>query len=109
MPLRIIVSSLNSPLHRFALFLHDIINSNIPVSEYKVVNSFKLYNKLSGLKLDDAYILLSLDVVSLFTNIPIEIAIDSVNKKWPHIEKQTKIPKDEFFFALTFVSSSTFF
>jgi len=44
----------------------------------------------------------------LFTNVPVELAINSINKRWEHIERHTKIVKSEFI-AIEFVLSSTYF
>jgi len=53
--------------------------------------------------------LISLDVTSLFTNVPHDFALDSVSKRWPLIENNTKISKNEFIRAIKFVFSSTYF
>jgi len=78
---RIIVSSLNSPLYNLATFLHKILIKNIPVSDSHLNNSFDLVQKLKDIQVDDDYILISLDVVSLFTNIPIDLVIESMSKR----------------------------
>lgn len=80
-PLRIIVSTVNSPLHRISCYLHKLINDNIPTSLFFIKDSFHLFNILSGLKLDNNYIMCSLDVVSLFTNVPIELALRAVESR----------------------------
>jgi len=69
-PLRIIVSSINSTLHPLALFLHKIINNNINNHYSDVKNSQDLVKKLKNIDLTTNIKLASLDVVSLFTNIP---------------------------------------
>jgi len=48
-------------------------------------------------------------VISLFTNVPLDLAIDSINKRWTYVQHNTKIPKNEFLSAITFVLSSTHF
>jgi len=48
-------------------------------------------------------------VVSLFTNVPLNLALDSINRRWKHIECTTKIEKNEFLRAIEFVLSSTYF
>jgi len=48
-------------------------------------------------------------VVSLFTNVPIDLALEIIKEKWPHIEAHTNLPQKEFFLALKFVLESTFF
>lgn len=52
---------------------------------------------------------MSLDVVSLFTNVPVELAVIGVKRRWKFISKKTNIPRDEFVLALSFVLNSTFF
>jgi len=52
---------------------------------------------------------LSLNVTSLFTNIPLDLAIDGISKKCIHIQHYTKIPKHEFILALNFILTSIFF
>jgi len=47
--------------------------------------------------------------MSLFTNVPIELAINSINKRWEYIERHTKIPKTDFIAAIEFVIGSTYF
>jgi len=53
--------------------------------------------------------LISLDVVSLFTNIPQDLAINSIIKRWALIKLKTNIPKDEFLEAIKLILSSTYF
>jgi len=65
-PLRIIISSINSPLYSLAAFLHDILYKNLPFPNSHIENSFALIKKLNNMFLDDYYDLISLDVVSLF-------------------------------------------
>ncbi|KAG5345406.1 DHGL dehydrogenase, partial [Acromyrmex heyeri] len=53
--------------------------------------------------------LISLDVVSLFTNIPVDLASDSVVGRWDSTSKKTKIPLAEFLIAFRIVLNSTVF
>src|SRR5436190_8884249 len=64
---------------------------------------------LSSKRLDAGYELASLDVVSLFTNVPLDLAIGAVGKRWHFIEKGTPLPYVEFLSALRLVLFSTFF
>ncbi|KAG5314520.1 MOS1T transposase, partial [Pseudoatta argentina] len=57
----------------------------------------------------EALMLISLDVVSLFTNIPIDLASDNVVRRWDSISKKTKILLDEFLIAFRIVLNSTVF
>jgi len=61
------------------------------------------------LYIPDNCILVSLDVISLFTNVPIDSVIEILEEKWPYIEKHSIIPKEEFLNAINLVLHSTFF
>jgi len=106
---RIIISSIDSPLHAIATFLHKIIASNSPVAHSPVSNSFDLVKKLSNMHIDDEFSLISLDVVSLFTNIPIDLALKSVEDRWNYISPNCNIPRHEFLEAIKLILESTFF
>jgi len=108
-PLRIIVSSSGSPLHNLATFLQKILQDSLPIAPSHINNSLDLIHKLESLYIPDNYILVSLDVISLFTNVPIESVIDILEEKWSFIEKHFIIPKEEFFNAINLILYSTFF
>jgi len=108
-PLRIIVSSINSPSYPLAAYLHSIIYNSIPKHFSHIHNSFHLVKKLNGKPFQSDHRVLSLDVVSLFTNVPIELICDSVKKCWEHISCNTRILLDEFIIAISLIINSTFF
>jgi len=108
-PYRIIVSSVGTALCPLGTFLHESISKNIPTPANHIHNSFDLYKSLSNLKIPESYSLISLDVVSLFTNVPLGLAIDGVSKRWTHITKNIKLPQKEFLEVVEFVLTSTFF
>lgn len=86
-PFRIIVSSIGNSLYSLAAFLHEIIQKNI--SFCHISNSFQLIEKLSSITLEEHYDLLSLDVVSLFTNVPTDLAIEGIKERWSSISLNT--------------------
>lgn len=96
-PYRIIILTINSSFHHFALYLHKILYKSLPYSPFNVKNSFHLHNMLSGLRMHDDCIL-SFDVVSLFTNVPIETVLSSVSKRSNFIRLNIKINKYKFIF-----------
>jgi len=108
-PLRIIVSSVNTALYPLAKFLNKILSDNILPTKYHVKNSFELCSALSSMTVPAGSKLFSFDVISLFTNVPIGLAINSIEKRWEHIERHTKIIKSEFIRAIEFILSSTYF
>lgn len=80
-PYRLIISSINSPLHSVSEFLHRIIIKNVPKAKSHLFDSFELVKKLESVKMQPGYILVSLDVVSLFTNVPVDLASKSVKSR----------------------------
>ena len=91
-PLRPIISTINSPTH----FLSKIIDNTLrycfknPASH--IDNSFILKEKLADKFIPHDYILISLDVISLFTNIPLELVLRSLDKSFHKIQSSSKIP-----------------
>jgi len=61
------------------------------------------------MQIDDEISLISLDVVSLFTNIPIELAVKSVEDRWNYISSNCNIPRNEFIEAIRLILESTYF
>lgn len=100
-PLRPISSSIGVPCYNLSKFIGDILK-NIVVKEYNIKNSLELKEKIDNMTLDDDEILISLDVVSLFTNIPIHLAISNIMNKWNEIQSYTKIPRTRFLDLLKF-------
>jgi len=54
----------------------------IPKAESYIKNSFQFVKDIKEMRIDNNYKLISLNIVSLFTNIPLDIAIDCVNDNW---------------------------
>jgi len=108
-PLRVIISSLKSPLYELACFLHKTIKNSVMEADSSVGNSFNLVKELDGKLLEPGYTFASLDVISLFTNVPIEYAYDAIVRRWSLIERNTAVPMNEFMCAIRLVLESTFF
>jgi len=66
----LIISSVDSPTYSIANFIHRSISKNIVKPHSQIENSYQLVHKLNGLSIEENYELISLDVVSLFMNIP---------------------------------------
>jgi len=77
-PYRIIILFINTAFYPLASYLQTIISESLTYNNRQVKNSFELYKTLSGKKIIDTNILTSPDVISLFTNIPQDLALDSI-------------------------------
>ena len=71
-PLRPIVASQGSPTYNLAKYLAEILKPLVGKSEHHVVNYKEYISKIEQTKLDEDEILVSFDVVSLFTNVPVD-------------------------------------
>jgi len=96
-------------LFSLAIFLKDILQAGLDNSLGFVANYFQLVRELKDFALDPSYTLVSLDVASLFTNVPIELAMKSIERRWSSISQNTLIPLEDFKVAVSFVLNSTFF
>ena len=73
-PLRPIVASIGSPTYALAKYLAEILKPVVGKTEHHVVNSKEFVTKMEQIRLGKNDILVSFDVVSLFTNVPVEEA-----------------------------------
>ena len=108
-PLRLIVSCINSAFYPLATFLKDIIDNNNKKNFSYVKNSFDIVNKLNGRVIDKNFSIISFDVVSVYMNIPTDLILKSIERRWNLIENKTSIPLHEFIKAIMIIINSTFF
>ena len=107
---RPIVSSIDSPNSGITQLFTDILTvSYNKTNSYYIKDSFEFATFINGFKLPENYVLISLDVVSLYTNIHINLIIDSIKKHWAAISNFTKIPQKIFLEAIEFIFDTNFF
>ncbi len=101
-PLRPVVSFINSPTYQTAKFVCNLL-SNLSSNQYNIKDSFQFYHNIKTHTIPSEHIIISLDVKSLFTNIPIKLATDIIADKWEKLQSitQTKLTKVEFFQLLS--------
>jgi hypothetical protein len=80
-PLRPIVSSIGSPCYALAGFIQTILKPLARNSETSVRTSDHFIQLLKPIELQDQEILVRFDVVSLFTNVPIEESLQIIKTK----------------------------
>lgn len=102
-PLRPITSAINSPGTKLAKYLVQLLAPIFLNNELHMKNSYECKKLLDQVIVEGEEILVSFDVVSMFTNIPVELAISIIKKKADHIYETTRIPFDLLEEILTFV------
>ena len=80
-PLRPIVSSIGSVMYHSAKYLARVIGPLVGHSEHHIINSVDFVKKVQNLELSPTDKLVSYDVCSLFTSIPIDKAIKVIAQK----------------------------
>jgi hypothetical protein len=80
-PLRPIISSIGSPCYALAGFLHKILSPLSGKSQTYVINSSHFMQLLRLVNTQSTDTLVSFDVVSLFTNVPVEEALQVISSK----------------------------
>ncbi|XP_062703586.1 uncharacterized protein LOC134286038 [Aedes albopictus] len=92
-----------------AQFLAEILGNVVGKTQYHVRNSFEFATEISHVSIPDGCIMYSLDVVSLYTNVPVEKVYQLVEEKWEEIQEYTTIPWDSFKHAMKTVLEASFF
>ena len=77
MPLRSVVSTIRTAEYNLAKYLVKIINDAMPTT-YMLNSTGSFVNQISSFDFKPSNVLISYDVVSLFTNIPLNSTIDIV-------------------------------
>lgn len=74
-PMRPIVSFCGATLYKLSRFLKNIISPLVDNNEYIVKNNNSFLEDLRNVQLDEDEIMISFDVISLFTKTPLDLAL----------------------------------
>ncbi|XP_055714989.1 uncharacterized protein LOC129809198 [Phlebotomus papatasi] len=85
-----------------------IINSD-KGNKTTIMNRVQYEEKMEALNLPEGVVLVSLDVVSLFTYVPIELALQEVDRRFHEIEDHTTLEKEELARLVSFCLTSGYF
>ncbi|XP_058840132.1 uncharacterized protein LOC131695616 [Topomyia yanbarensis] len=108
-PLRPVVSTIGAATYNVAQFLSGVIGNIVGKTEYHIKNSFEFADQITGTQITEDVVLFSLDVTSLYTNVPVDFALDCLNERWEEVEKHTSIDQHSFMEAVKLVLESTCF
>ena len=76
-PVRPIVSMINTPEYRLARHLDKEIKPHVP-NKYSISSNVEFLNRLKEFELNEEDLCMSFDIVSLFTNVPLEETINII-------------------------------
>ena len=105
------MSFVNSPTYGVSSFLAKILSPVVGNTEYTVKIPVILQN-LRGKTLKADQVLVSFDVVSLFTNIPVDLAIKVATKSLRQdatLLQRTSLPVEDIIDLLSFCLNTTYF
>ena len=111
-PLRPIVSCINSPTYRLSQHISTLIPPLAGHTETAVKNSAALVEELSHERVTQDELLVSFDVSSLFTNVPVPEAVEVIRemlKRDPKLSERTTLDADTIADLLSLCLKSTYF
>jgi len=79
-PLRPIVSSIGSQTYKLAKFLASIIGPLVGHSDYHVRNTKEFVEYIRQQRVEDDKLMVSFDVTSLFTTVPVDEALTVIGQ-----------------------------
>ncbi|XP_062715777.1 uncharacterized protein LOC134291698 [Aedes albopictus] len=108
LPLRPVVPCMTSPSYTLSQYVGKIIQKSI-TGKYDATDSFTFCEYINSVQLPPDYVLISLDVVSLFTCIPKDLVIRDVINNWENIKQHTDINLDLFLEMTEFCIDCSYF
>ncbi|XP_062552387.1 LOW QUALITY PROTEIN: protein diaphanous-like [Armigeres subalbatus] len=108
LPLRPVVPTITAPTYNLSKFIAKILQQTF-TSQYNVADSFTFANFSNQTTIPPDHILVSFDVVSLFTNIPNELVRRSIIFRWTEIKQGTNINLDLFLEMVELCMDTSYF
>ena len=108
-PLRLVVSTINTPTRILEENFNMILKNSLSKSNYTVKNSWEFQKIIVTKTIPDGHVMISLYVVAMFPNIPLDLVKKAVSNGWIKVKSHTKLNKKEFLKGLDFIMNSTEF
>ena len=108
-PVRPIISTIGTTYYKTSKYMSNIIRKILGNTTYDAIDSFKLALELRQLEIPEGYILVSFDVVSMFTNIPTNLVVEIINERWAEIRTLTTLNKTQFCEILKSIFENCYF
>ncbi|VDP97914.1 unnamed protein product [Trichobilharzia regenti] len=94
-PIRPVVDFRNTPTYELSKHLAIILCPINNRSNSRLTNSYEMKDKLNDIQLENDETMVSFDITSLYTNIPINMALEAVKRELtsdPKLSHRTKLP-----------------
>lgn len=78
-------------------------------NEFQVADSKEFASKINDTRLPEDHEIASLDAISLFTNVSLELTVDIIDRNWELIMPYTEIHKEDFIQIIEFIFHSNYF
>ncbi|XP_065078974.1 uncharacterized protein LOC135701953 [Ochlerotatus camptorhynchus] len=108
LPLRPVVPCMTAPSYELSKYVGKILQNSL-VSKYSIKDSFGFCEYVNSIELPEGHILVSFDVVALFTSIPKSLVKRSIFRHWDDIGKNTAICLDLFWEVTEFCIDCSYF
>lgn len=109
-PLRPIISSIGAASYDLSGHISDILSRTFSNrTNYNITNTFQFVEEFRGYSLPENHILISLDVVSLFTVIPLDLVNEIIKEKWNLIAEHCSWDRDTFLTGLKLIFDTSIF
>lgn len=107
---RPIISSMDAPTQNLSTLICDILTQAYDLAnEYCVKGSFQFANTFNEHLIPKNYVLVSLYISFLFTNIRFQVCIDSIRKKCNTISQHCNLPLDAVSSIVCFILNNNHF
>ena len=109
-PLRPIIAACGSATYHLSTYLASILSDALlSRTVYNVKDTFDFVERVRDRNVPSDHVLISLDVVSLFTNVPWELVKTVVIRHWDLIQDHCNFERDTFLSTLHFIFNNTYF
>ena len=108
-PMRPIVSFCGSPTYQLSKYLTTVLKPLTDESQHKLQSTENFIDAIKTVQVPDDYKLVSFDVKSLFTSIPLQLALDCTETAINNSTIELPLPTDDLMDLLNLCLTSTYF